>query len=44
MLLTVENKRLGNLIESLAHERFLYLVLNVLYGDVVVNIQMGQNL
>ena len=44
MCLAIEDERLGHVVEALAHQGFLYLILDVLDGNVVVNVQMAKNL
>ena len=44
VLLTVEDKRFGHAVVALAHQRFLHLILNILHGDVVVDVQVAENL
>ena len=44
MLLTIQNERLGHLEETLTHQCFFHLVLDVLHLDVVVHVQVTENL
>ena len=44
MSLAIEHERLGYLIISLAHEGFLHLILNILYLDILFDIQVTDNL
>ena len=44
MRLAIEDERLSHVIEALTHQSLLYLILDVLHRNIIMDIQMAEDL